>query len=196
MIVEGPLSGGHQGFKYDECFMEENQLENILGPVVKEAKNWGEMPIIAAGGVWDHDDIIKMMEIGADAVQMGTRFIGTLECDASQVMKDIILEATAEDIKLFKSPVGYPARGVRTQLHEDIEKGTAPKVACISNCVAPCNRGEEAKIVGYCIADRLSDAYDGLAETGLFFTGANGYRLQEIITVKELMDKLMNGEKS
>jgi len=194
VIVEGPLSGGHQGFKYDECFKEENQLENILGPVVEEAKNWGSMPIIAAGGVWDHDDIVAMMEIGADAVQMGTRFIGTVECDASQVMKEIIIEAKAEDIKLFKSPVGYPARGVKTQLHDDIEKGTAPKVACISNCVAPCNRGEEAKIVGYCIADRLSDAYDGIAKSGLFFTGSNGYRLNEIITVKELIDKLMNGE--
>ena len=111
-------------------------------------------------------------------------------------MKDIIIEAGEDDIKLFKSPVGYPARGVKTQLHRDIEAGTAPKVACISNCVAPCHRGEEAKIVGYCIADRLSDAYDGIAESGLFFTGANGYRLQEIITVKELMDKLMNGEDS
>jgi nitronate monooxygenase len=196
VIVEGPLSGGHQGFKYDECFMPENQLEEILPPVVEEAKNWGSMPIIAAGGVWDHDDIVKMIELGADGVQMGTRFIGTVECDASQVMKDIIIDAKEEDIKLFKSPVGYPARGVKTQLHEDIEKGTAPKVACISNCVAPCHRGEEAKIVGYCIADRLTDAYDGIKESGLFFTGANGYRLQEIITVKELMNKLMNGEDS
>lgn len=194
VIVEGPLSGGHQGFKYEDCLLEENQLENILPPVVEEAKNWGSMPIIAAGGVWDHDDIVKMMELGADGVQMGTRFIGTVECDASQVMKDIIIEAKEDDIKLFKSPVGYPARGVSTQLHEDVKKGTAPKVACISNCVAPCNRGEEAKIVGYCIADRLSDAYDGIAETGLFFTGSNGYRLEEIITVKELMDKLMYGE--
>ena len=196
VIVEGPLSGGHQGFKYDECFMEENQLENILPPVVEEAKNWGDMPIIAAGGVWDHEDIVKMMALGADGVQMGTRFIGTIECDASQTMKDIIIGAGESDIKLFKSPVGYPARGVKTQLHKDIEKGTAPKVACISNCVAPCNRGEEAKIVGYCIADRLSDAYDGIAKTGLFFTGANGYRLKEIITVKALIDKLMNGEET
>jgi len=194
VIVEGPLSGGHQGFKYDECFMEENQLENILPPVVEEAKNWGSMPIIAAGGVWDHDDIVKMMELGADAVQMGTRFIGTIECDTSEVMKEMIIKAEADDIKLFKSPVGYPARGINSQLHADILTKTAPKVACISNCVAPCNRGEEAKIVGYCIADRLSDAYDGIAETGLFFTGANGYKLKEIITVKELIDKLMNGE--
>ncbi|HHD75835.1 MAG TPA: nitronate monooxygenase [Campylobacterales bacterium] len=193
VIVEGPLSGGHQGFKYDECFMPENQLEAILPPVVEEAKNWGSMPIIAAGGVWDHDDIQKMLDLGADAVQMGTRFIGTVECDTSEEMKEMILEAGEDDIKLFKSPVGYPARGVKSQLHSSIEAGTAPKVACISNCVAPCNRGEEAKIVGYCIADRLSDAYDGIKESGLFFTGANGYKLKEIITVKELVDKLMNG---
>ena len=194
VIVEGPLSGGHQGFKYDECFMPQNQLESILPPVIEEAKNWGSMPIIAAGGVWDKRDIQKMLDLGADAVQMGTRFIGTIECDASQVMKEIIIEAGEEDIKLFKSPVGYPARGVKSQLHADIEAGTAPKVACISNCVAPCNRGVEAKIVGYCIADRLSDAYDGIKKSGLFFTGANGYKLKEIITVKELMGKLMNGE--
>ncbi len=194
VIVEGPLSGGHQGFKYDECFLPENQLEAILPPVVEEAKNWGSMPIIAAGGIWDHDDIVKMMDLGADAVQMGTRFIGTVECDTSEVMKQIIIDATEDDIKLFKSPVGYPARGVKSQLHKNIELGKAPKIACISNCVAPCNRGEEAKIVGYCIADRLSDAYDGIAESGLFFTGANGYKLKEIITVKELIDKLMNGE--
>jgi len=196
VIVEGPLSGGHQGFKYDDCFKPENQLEAILPPVVEEAKNWGSMPVIAAGGVWNHDDIQKMMDLGADAVQMGTRFIGTVECDASQVMKEIIIESGEEDIKLFKSPVGYPARGVKSQLHANIEAGTAPKVACISNCVAPCNRGVEAKIVGYCIADRLSDAYDGIKESGLFFTGANGYKLNEIITVKELMDKLMNGEEN
>ncbi|WP_256444088.1 nitronate monooxygenase [Sulfurovum mangrovi] len=194
VIVEGPLSGGHQGFKYEECFLPENQLEEILPPVVEEAKNWGDMPIIAAGGIWDHDDIVKMMELGASAVQMGTRFIGTVECDTSDEMKEILLQAKEEDIKLFKSPVGYPARGVKTQLQASIETGTAPKVACISNCVAPCHRGEEARAVGYCIADRLTDAYDGIVETGLFFTGSNGYRLNEIITVKELMDKLMNGE--
>ncbi len=194
IIVEGPLSGGHQGFKYDECFLEENKLENILPPIVQEAKNWGSMPIFAAGGVWDHNDIIKFLELGADGVQMGTRFIGTKECDASDTFKKVLLDAKEENIKLFKSPVGYPARGVKTNLHKSIEEGSAPKIKCISNCVAPCNRGEEAKVVGYCIADSLSDAYNGKLDTGLFFTGANGFKLKEIITVKELMDKLVNGE--
>ncbi len=194
VIVEGPLSGGHQGFKYDECFLPENQLENILPPVVEEAKKWGNIPVIAAGGIWDHDDIARMMELGAVGVQMGTRFIGTHECDASDTFKQVILEATEDRIKLVKSPVGYPARSVQTHLQETIKEGTAPKIQCISNCVAPCHRGEEAKAVGYCIADRLSDAYEGMEETGLFFTGSNGYRLNEIISVQELMDKLMEGE--
>ena len=194
VIVEGPLSGGHQGFKYEDCFKEENQLEAILPPVVKEAKEWGDIPVIAAGGIWDRNDIIRMFELGASGVQMGTRFIGTVECDASEEFKKVILNAKKDDIKLFKSPVGYPARGVKTNLHRLIEEGKAPKIKCISNCVTPCHRGEEAKLVGYCIADSLSDAYDGKLDTGLFFTGANGYRLNEIITVKELLDKLINGE--
>lgn len=194
VIVEGPLSGGHQGFKYDECFLPENQLEEILPPVVEEAKNWGDIPVIAAGGVWDHEDIVKMMALGAAGVQMGTRFIGTVECDAHENFKKVILGAKEEDIKLLKSPVGYPARGVKTNLQTMIEEKTAPKIACVSNCVAPCNRGVEAREVGYCIADRLSDAYDGKVDSGLFFTGANGYRLSEIITVKALIGKLMEGE--
>jgi len=194
VIVEGPLSGGHQGFKYDECFLPENQLEAILPPVVEEAKNWGDIPVIAAGGIWDHEDIVRMIELGASGVQMGTRFIGTVECDAHENFKQVIINAKEEDIKLLKSPVGYPARGVKTHLQEMIEAKTAPKISCVSNCVAPCQRGIEAKQVGYCIADRLSDAYDGKVESGLFFTGANGYRLNEIITVKELMQKLTEGE--
>jgi nitronate monooxygenase len=194
VIVEGPLSGGHQGFKYDDCFKEEYQLENIVPPVIEEAKNWGDIPVIAAGGIWDKNDIDKYLQMGCAGVQMATRFIGTYECDAHANFKKVLLDAKEDDIKLLKSPVGLPARGVMTQLQENIKNNTAPKVACISNCVAPCNRGEEAKVVGYCIADRLSEAYEGGVENGLFFTGSNGYKLDKIISVKELMDKLTNGE--
>jgi nitronate monooxygenase len=194
IIVEGPLSGGHQGFTYDQCSQEEYQLENIIGPVIEEAKNWGDIPIIAAGGVWDKNDIDKFLEMGCAGVQMATRFIGTFECDADANFKNVLLNAKEEDITLMKSPVGLPARGVRTNLQFSIENKTAPKVQCISNCVAPCNRGTEAKIVGYCIADRLGAAYNGDVDTGLFFTGSNGYRINKIISVKELMEKLTNGE--
>ncbi|MRI83276.1 MAG: 2-nitropropane dioxygenase [Nitratiruptor sp.] len=196
VIVEGPLSGGHQGFTYEQCFMPQFQLERIVPEVIEEAKKWGDIPVIAAGGIWDHGDIVKFLQMGAAGVQMGTRFIGTHECDASDTFKRILLQAKEEDIVLMKSPVGYPARGVRTKLIELIEAGEAPAIKCISNCVVPCNRGEEAKVVGYCIADRLSDAYLGDEELGLYFSGSNGYRLNEIISVKELMRKLVEGEES
>jgi nitronate monooxygenase len=193
IIVEGPLSGGHQGFTYEQCFQPEYQLEAILPPIIDEAKGHN-IPVIVAGGIWDKDDIDKFMAMGCDGVQMATRFIGTHECDASEVVKQTLIDATEDDIKLMKSPVGLPARGVRTQLQEDMENGTAPHVACVSNCVAPCNRGVEAKAVGFCIADRLSDAYLGDKARGLFFSGSNGHKITKIISVKELMSKLINGE--
>lgn len=194
VVVEGPKSGGHQGFTYEQCKLPENQLENIVGPVVEEASTWGNIPVIAAGGVWDKKDIEEMLSLGASGVQMGTRFIGTHECDAHINFKNILINAKKEDIKLMGSPVGYPAQGVVTNLTHLVEKREGPAIRCISNCVAPCNRGEEAKAVGFCIADRLSDAFLGNTETGLFFSGTNGYKLDEIISVKELINKLMVGE--
>jgi len=194
VIVEGPKSGGHQGFTYEQCKMPEFQLENIVAPVVEEAALWGDMPIFAAGGVWDKNDIEEMMALGAKGVQMGTRFIGTYECDAHANFKKVLLDAKEDDIQLMGSPVGYPAQGVVTKLTHLVAKREGPDIKCISNCVAPCNRGEEAKEVGFCIADRLSDAYEGNLETGLFFSGTNGYKLNEIISVQELMTKLTEGE--
>lgn len=194
VILEGPLSGGHQGFTYEQCFMEEFQLENLVEPVVAEAKEWGDMPVIAAGGIWDHADIVRMIGLGARGVQMGTRFIGTHECDAGDVFKKVLLDAEEGDIQLLKSPVGYPARGVRTPLIEAVEHRQGPAIRCVSNCVAPCRQGEEAKAVGYCIADRLADAVAGDEKNGLFFSGSNGYRINEIISVKELMNRLSDGE--
>ena len=153
IVLEGPKSGGHQGFTYEQCFMEEYQLENLIGPVVQEAKKWGDIPVFAAGGIWDKNDIEKMISLGADGVQMGTRFIGTHECDASDNFKEVLLNAKEEDIELLKSPVGYPARGIRTNLINLVDKREGPPIKCISNCVIPCHRGEEAEVVGYCIAD-------------------------------------------
>ncbi|MCI4400436.1 MAG: nitronate monooxygenase, partial [Campylobacteraceae bacterium] len=82
VIVEGPLSGGHQGVQFEDCFKDEYQLENLIPEVIEEAKKWGNIPVVAAGGIWDAADIKKFMDMGAAGVQMGTRFIATHECDA------------------------------------------------------------------------------------------------------------------
>lgn len=189
VICEGPLSGGHQGFKYEDCFKPENQLENIVPLIAEEAKQWGGIPVIAAGGVWDNNDIKNLISLGASGVQMGTRFLGTYECDA-KVYNEIMPNIKKEDIVLIKSPVGYPARSLKVGVLERIAEGNAPKIQCVSNCVAPCHRGVEAKKVGYCIADGLGRAHLGNKHDGLYFSGANGYRIEKIISVKELIDEL------
>jgi nitronate monooxygenase len=194
IVLEGPLSGGHQGFTYDQCVDPVYALENLIKPVVEEAKTIGEIPVFAAGGIWTHDDIKKFMELGASGVQMGTRFIGTIECDVPDVYKNLLISCKESQIELFHSPVGYPARGVRTKFIEDMSAGKTLPIKCVSNCVAPCKSGEEARKVGYCIADRLSDAVEGKLDTGIFFTGSNGHRIDRLLSVKELMTKLVYGE--
>lgn len=190
VVLEGPESGGHQGFSHEACLDPEHTLESILPSVLEERDRWGDFPVLAAGGVWDHADIQKFLAMGASGVQMGTRFIGTFECDAAPAFKEVILRARAEDICLMKSPVGMPARGVLSRLHQSIQEGTAPKICCISNCLQPCGHGKGAASVGYCIADRLADAMRGDLEHGLFFSGTNGARLRELVSVRDLIEEL------
>lgn len=189
IVVEGPLSGGHQGFKYEDCFKEEFQLENLVPKVAEEVNQWGNFPVIAAGGIWDRKDIDRMLLLGANGAQMGTRFLGTYECDA-EAYRDIMPGIRKEDIELVKSPVGFPARALKVGVLELLKEGNAPKIKCISNCVSPCHRGEEAKKIGYCIADSLGKGHLGDKREGLFFSGANGYRINEIVHVKDLIDEL------
>ena len=191
IILEGPKSGGHQGYTYEQCFQPEYQLENMTPSVVEACKAWGNIPLIVAGGVWGRKDIDMYMDMGASGVQIATRFIGTHECDASQVFKQVLINARKGDIKLMKSPVGYPTRGVgTTPLIRRVDAGIRPKIPCISNCVDPCDHGKESNKVGYCIADSLGDAWLGNLDTGLFFSGSNGYRLTHLEHVKDVIDKL------
>ena len=103
IVVEGPKAGGHLGFKNEQIDDEHYQLETILPEVIQEAheieeKYGRKIPVIAAGGIYSGDDIRKIMELGADGVQMGTRFVTTEECDASDVFKQTYLNAHEEDI--------------------------------------------------------------------------------------------------
>jgi len=190
VVLEGPESGGHQGFSVEQCGDGAYSLERLLGPVLEERDRWGDFPVIVAGGIWDRADIDRFLALGAGGVQMATRFIGTFECDAHLAFKSTVLQAREEDIKLVKSPVGMPGRAVQTGLQRHVAADTAPAIRCISDCVAPCERGEGARRAGYCIADRLADARIGNLDTGLFFTGSNGWRLQDYLPVRELVEEI------
>ena len=113
IVIEGPEAGGHLGFSKEEL-KEENKpkLEDITKEIVQyidEAqKEYGkEIPVIAAGGIWSHDDIEKFLSLGASGVQMATRFVATYECDASDEFKNAYLNAKSDDIKIINSPVRY-----------------------------------------------------------------------------------------
>jgi len=190
VVLEGPESGGHQGFSLEQCTDPLFSLDALLPSVVQERDQWGDFPVIAAGGVWDRGDIDRLMAMGAGGVQMGTRFIGTFECDAHTNFKEVILQSSRSTIALHGSPVGMPARGVMTALHRRIIEGTAPKIRCISNCVSPCEHGKGAFKVGYCIADSLGDSHGGDMQSGLFFTGSNGYKLDDLIPVRDLVGEI------
>jgi nitronate monooxygenase len=190
VVLEGPESGGHQGFSVEQCGDPAFALEALLGPVLAERDKWGDFPVIVAGGIWDRADIDRFLALGAGGVQMATRFIGTLECDAAPAFKEMVLRSKQGDIRLVKSPVGMPGRAVVSGLQTSIAAGNAPPICCISDCVSPCAHGQGAREVGYCIADRLEDARSGRKPTGLFFTGSNGWKLRELVNVRELVAEL------
>jgi len=190
VVVEGPESGGHQGFSVEQCGDPAFALEAILPGVLETRDRHGDFPVLVAGGVWDRADIDRFLALGASGVQIGTRFVGTFECDAAPAFKDVLLQARREDIVLMKSPVGMPARGVRGPLQAHIEAGDAPPIRCVSHCLQPCGGGKGAVEAGYCIADRLADARNGNRDTGLFFSGSNGHRLKELVSVRDLVEEL------
>jgi nitronate monooxygenase len=190
VVLEGPKSGGHQGYSVEQCEDPAFALEAILPEVLAERDKWGSFPVIVAGGVWDRADIERFLSLGASGVQIGTRFVGTFECDAHPRFKDTLLQAGEDDIVLMKSPVGMPARGVRTRLQASIDTGTAPEIRCVSQCLMPCDNGRGAREAGFCIADRLGDARNGDQETGLFFSGSNGSKLKDLVSVRDLVEEL------
>ena len=191
IIVEGRKAGGHLGFKREEIESGEvRDLEQIIVEVIEEVKVFEqkynkEIPVVAAGGIFDGKDIVKFLKLGAKGVQMGTRFIGTEECDADINYKKAFINAKEEDISLVKSPVGLPGRAIRNNLVNTIEKEDI-KVSKCFNCLVPC----KPSTTPYCISQALIDAVHGDVENGLIFTGTNGYRINEISTVEKLMNEL------
>lgn len=194
-VLEGSLAGGHLGFKMED--LQENKtesLDQILPKVLEEIAPYEELkgrkiPVFVAGGIFDGKEIAHFMEMGASGVQIATRFIATIECDASNGYKEAILKAKKEDIVLVKSPVGMPGRAIHNPLVENLAKGdTFPPKQC-NLCLKVCPKKNQTI---YCISQALIDAVNGSWETGLFFCGANVGKVEKIVTVKELMDELMD----
>jgi len=173
VIVEGRDAGGHLG------------TDIPIDQLIPEIKSALRIPVVAAGGLTDGKDIARMVELGADGVQMGNRFVLSEECDVHPNFKKIFMEAKKEDMVTILSPVGFPGSAVKTPFVEKILKEGSAKIQSCINCLKQCSRS-------FCILDHLKLARDGDIENGLFFAGRNIYKIMDILPVNEIMKRLVD----
>lgn len=191
-VVEGPMAGGHLGFRPEQVEDPNFALEKLIPEVIEAVKPFAqehnrEIPVIAAGGVYTGEDILKYLKLGAAGVQMGTRFVATHECDADIAFKQSYINASEQDLVLIESPVGLPGRALRNQFIEDVKQGKKTPFKCPYHCITTCNHKDSP----YCIAMALSNAKKGKLDLGFSFAGKNAYRVDRITSVKELIGSLI-----
>lgn len=195
IVVENPnFAGGHLGAK-DEDMGDPNLNPEVVLPDLLDYLQTLEtpIPIIAAGGIWDRADIDRCLALGAQGVQMGTRFITTHECDADTRYKEYHLQATPEDVVLVPSPVGLSGRALRNPFAERILEGEIleSRASCLANCLLSCKFRDRRET--YCILRALDRASRGDVETGLIFTGSNTGRATELMPVAAVIQELVAG---
>lgn len=192
VVVEGPRAGGHLGFKHEQIFDPAFALEKLVPDVLEAVRPFAQasgrnIPVIAAGGIYTGADLLKFIKLGAAGGQMGTRFVTTHECDASLPFKQSYLDSKEEDIVIIQSPVGMPGRAIRNPFIDAINNGQKKPYQCPYHCIITCDYQHSP----YCIALALVNAQKGNLKHGFSFAGANAYRTTEIISVKELMHRLI-----
>lgn len=191
VVVEGPEAGGHLGFSLDELeHKEELPVGGILKTVIEAVKPYEEkygkkIPVICGGGISTGKEIAEYIKNGAAGVQIATRFIATEECDAHINYKNAFINCKKDDIEIVVSPVGMPGRAMKNKFIESVKTNRTKITKCF-NCLKPCN----PKDTPYCISKALINAVNGNVDEALIFTGGNGYKIDKIITVKELMNEL------
>lgn len=193
VVIEGPKAGGHLGFsnesleEYKSKDYDKEALEII--EIVKEYENKynKKIPVVFAGGVFDRKDIDHYISLGCSGVQMATRFVATEECDADINFKMAYINSKKEDIVIVKSPVGLPGRAISNKFMKD-RKLINEKITKCYKCLKKCNMAD----IPYCITGALVRAVKGDIDNSLVFCGENAYRLNKIITVKELIKELIN----
>lgn len=189
IVVEGPKAGGHLGFKKEQLQDQSYALESLIPAVVAIANSYSEkknIPVIAAGGISTGEDIARFMELGASAVQMGSIFVTTQECDASQTFKEVYIHSKPEDVLIIESPVGMPGRAINGEFIHNVESGMEKTKKCSFHCIKTCDYQKSP----YCIIKALYNAAKGNMRRGYAFAGSNAFLAEKISSVKEVMNKL------
>jgi nitronate monooxygenase len=192
LVLEGPLAGGHLGFSSDQLTDPtaptlEQLIPEVISAVEPFAGDEGPIPVIAGGGLWTGSDIARVLQVGAAAAQLASRFVPTFECDASDEFKQEYLRAAAEDIVLINSPVGLPGRAVNNAFLQRVQAGEMTPVRCAYHCLKPCS----PKRAPYCIAEALINAQRGDLEHGFAFCGGNSWRAEAMASVQDVFKQLV-----
>jgi nitronate monooxygenase len=194
IIVEGPLSGGHIGAHSIEDLkagklrkLEDNLKEVIKGVAEYEKIKGVKIPVLAAGGIFNGKDMAEFIRMGAGGVQMGTRFVATEECSVAQAYKDLYVKSDFKDIVYVQSPVGMPAKVLKTKFVEDVLRGERKPINCAYRCLRTCDPSEAA----FCIAKALINAVEGDMDNALVFAGSRVSEIKKIVPVKELIEEVV-----
>lgn len=190
VVIEGPMAGGHLGFS--EKQLAEMTVQDFDREVVEIIKSVRELekryetkiPVVVGGGVFEREDMEHYLSLGADGVQIATRFVATDECDAAKEYKEAYIHVKKEDIMIIKSPVGMPGRAVRNLFLDRVLSGERIMSSC-RQCIKTCNPATTP----YCITKALINAAIGNVDEGLIFCGSNVDRVKEIVPVEKIMEE-------
>ncbi len=191
IVVEGPKAGGHLGFSAEDIKDADHSLESVVREVVSVVREFEtahscRIPVIAGGGIYTGEDILSIMSLGADGVQMGTRFVTTHECDADVAFKQSYIDAKESDIEIIQSPVGMPGRAIKGTFLDRVKAGITIPKSCPFDCIKTCKVDRSP----YCIMLALYNAFKGRLERGYAFAGSNAWRAEKLESVKDLFDQL------
>lgn len=206
VVVEGPLAGGHLGFSKEqlaqygadstdvETSYNQAAYDEEVKAIMKVVKSYEDkyethIPVVTAGGIYTHEDVKHQFELGAEGVQVATRFVTTEECDAPDAYKQTYIEASKEDIVITQSPVGMPGRAILNPFLKKIKEGERPAIKSCFQCLEHC----DIKTIPYCITRALVNAAEGDEDAALLFCGSNAFRSDRIETVEEVMNALLIG---
>lgn len=170
LVVEGGNAGGHLGTDKDSW--------DIVADIVAAVK----IPIFGAGGIITPEDGKRMLALGASGIQMGSRFIATLECEVSNKFKEAYLKVKEGDIVKIMSSAGLPANAIKNSIVELIlsEDNSIKSNKC-DQCLKHCSQT-------FCVKNRLILGHEGDLENGLLFAGREAWRIESIISVKEIFE--------
>lgn len=188
VVLESPKAGGHLGFKKEDLSMD---LFQELEEIKKILREYGEesIPVFIGGGFGTKEGFQTAMEKGADGVQIGTGFLFTKESGLDPVAKECLVESLRKgkiEDQIIQSPVGLLGRALNTEFVRKVEEEKVPAKHCVA-CISTCN----PKTTPYCINEALIRGVKGNQEEGLFFSGSDGRRIKEILSVKDYLKEIL-----